>query len=148
MRHSSTLSPLRQNFLSAKLAASSVAAGTYSNSPLTLTCGSSLSHYQWDSPSVAASQCLTALAFAHLVRYSVPVMIYLAPVHFPSGLIVPTKSIAHLSNARSGVSSRREGFPTLWKISQRLQKSLVSLCNVGHHNPAARIFCAVGFPAK
>ena len=42
----------------------------------------------------------------------------------------------------------REGFPTLWKISQHLQKSLVSLCNVGHHNPVARIFCAVGFPAK
>ena len=69
---------------------------------------------------VAASQFLTALAFAHLVRYSVPVMIYLAPVHFLGGLIGPTKSIAHLSNAhnvicgRSGISSLREFFPTLW----------------------------------
>ena len=95
---------------------------------------------------VAASQFLTALASAHLVRYSVPVMMYLAPVHFPGGLIGPTKYIAHLSNARSiicgrsGISSLREGFPTLWQISQHLQNSLVSLCKVGHHNPAARIF--------
>ena len=82
---------------------------------------------------VAASQFLTALASAYLVRYSVPVMIYLAPVHFPGGLIGPAKSIAHLSNARnvicgrSGISSLHEGFPTLWQISQHLQKSLVSL---------------------
>ena len=103
---------------------------------------------------VAASQFLTALASAHLVRYSVPVIIYLALVRFPGGLIGPTKSISHLSNARSvtygrsGISSHREGFPTLWQISQHPQKSLASLCNVGHHNPASRIFCAVGFPAK
>ena len=103
---------------------------------------------------IAASQFLTALASAHLVRYSVLVMIYLAPICFPGGLIGPTKSIAHMSNVRSmtcgrsGISSRREGFPTLWQISQHLQKSLVSLCNVGHHNPAPRIFCAVGFAAK
>src|SRR5713226_8863264 len=96
---------------------------------------------------IAASQFLTALASAHLVRYSVPVIIYLAPVRFPGGLIGPTKSIAHLSNAcnvaysRRGISSHREGFPTLWQILQHLQKSLVSLCNVGHHNPASRIFC-------
>ena len=72
---------------------------------------------------VEASQFLISLASAHLVRYSVPVMMYLTPVHFPSGLIGPTKSIAHLSNARSvicgrsGISSLYEGFPTLWKIS-------------------------------
>ena len=42
-----------KTYLSAKLAASSVAAGPYSNSPLTLTCGSSPSHYQRDSPAVA-----------------------------------------------------------------------------------------------
>ena len=102
---------------------------------------------------VAASQFRTALASAHLVRYYVPVIIYLAPVHFPSGLIGPTKSISHLSNARnvtcghSGISSHREGFPTLWQISQHLQKSFVSLCSVGHHKTASRIFCAVGFPA-
>ena len=65
---------------------------------------------------VAASQFLNALASAHLVRYFVPMMMYLAPVHFPGGLIGPTKSIAHFSNARSvicghsGISSLREGF--------------------------------------
>ena len=103
---------------------------------------------------VATSQFLTALASTHLVRYSVPVMMYLAPVRFPGGLIGPMKSIAHLSNYRSvicghsGISSLREGFPTLLQISQHLQNSLVSLCKVGHHNPAARIFYAVIFPAK
>ena len=95
---------------------------------------------------VAASQFLTAFASAHWVRYSVAVMMYLAPVRFPGGLIGPTKSIAHLSNARSvicghnGISSLLEGFPTLWQISQHLQNSLVSLCKVGHHKPADRIF--------
>ena len=95
---------------------------------------------------VAASQFLTGFASAHLVRYSVPVMMYLAPVHFPGGLIGPTKSIAHLSNARSvicgrnDISSLLEGFPTLWQISHDLQNSLLSLCRVGHHNPADRIF--------
>ena len=95
---------------------------------------------------VAASQFLTALAFTHLVRYSVPMMMYLTPVCFPGGLIGPTKSISHLSNAHSvicgcsGISSLHEGFPTLWQISQHLQNSLVSLYKVGHHNPAARIF--------
>ena len=47
---SSILSPLRQNCLSAKLAASSVAAGPCSNSPLTLTCGSPPSHLAQASP--------------------------------------------------------------------------------------------------
>src|SRR5713101_4227195 len=100
---------------------------------------------------VAASQFLTTVASAHLVRSSVPVIIYLAPVRFPGGLLGPPKSIAHLSNVhnvtcgRSGISSRREGFPTLWQISQHLQNSLVSLCNVGHHSPASGIFCAVSF---
>ena len=37
-----------------KLAASSVAAGSCSNSPLTLTCGSPPSHYQQVSPVVAS----------------------------------------------------------------------------------------------
>ena len=82
---------------------------------------------------VAASQFLTALASAHLMRYYVPVMMYLALVHFPGGLIGPTKTIAHLSNAHSviygysGISSLHEGFPTLWQILQHLQNSLVSL---------------------
>ena len=95
---------------------------------------------------MAASQFLTGFASAHLVRYSVAVIIYLAPVLFSGGLIGPTKSIAHLSNAcsviygRNGISSLLEGFPTLWQISHDLQNSLLSLCNVGHHNPAEMIF--------
>ena len=100
---------------------------------------------------IAASQFLTTLASTHLVKYSIPVMMYLAPVHFPGGLIGPTKSIAHFSNAHnvicghSGISSLREGFPTLWQISQHLQNSLVSLCKVRHHNPAAGIFWQSAF---
>ena len=38
------------------------------------------------------------------------------------------------------ISSLRKGFPTLWQISQHLQNSLMSLCKVGDHNLAARIF--------
>ena len=37
-----------------KIAASSVAAGPYSNNPLTLTCGSPSSHFQRASPAVAS----------------------------------------------------------------------------------------------
>ena len=102
--------------------------------------------FKMNCAAVAESQFLTTLASAYLVRYFVPVMMYLTPVRFPGGLIGPTKSIAHLSNAHSvicghsGISSLREGFPTLWQISQHLQKSLVSLCKVGHHNPIAKIF--------
>ena len=95
---------------------------------------------------VVASQFLTSFTSAHLVRYSIPMMMYLAPVHFPGGLVGPTKSIAHFSNAcniiygRSGISSLLKGFPTPWQISQHLKNSLVSLCKVGHHNLAAIIF--------
>jgi hypothetical protein len=48
---------------------------------------------------VAALQSLTALASSHLVKHFVAVMIYQAPMHFPSGLIGPMKSISHFSNA-------------------------------------------------
>ena len=58
-----------KTYLSAKLAASSVAAGPCSNSPLTLTCGSPPSHYQWASlaialpwlPAKSSSTCLEVL---------------------------------------------------------------------------------------
>jgi hypothetical protein len=40
---------------------------------------------------------LTALALVYLVKYSVAVMMYLAPVHFLGGFIGPTKSMAHFS---------------------------------------------------
>jgi hypothetical protein len=48
---------------------------------------------------VATLQSLNALVSAHLVKYSVAVMIYRAHVCFPVGLMGPTKSIAHFSNA-------------------------------------------------
>jgi hypothetical protein len=68
---------------------------------------------------IAALQSLTALASTHLVKYFVGVIIYLAPVRLPGGLIGPTKSMAHFSNTcnvycgAKGISSLREGFPTL-----------------------------------
>jgi hypothetical protein len=48
---------------------------------------------------VSALQSFTGAASTHLVRYSIAVMMYLAPVLLAGGLIGPTKSIAHLSNA-------------------------------------------------
>jgi hypothetical protein len=68
---------------------------------------------------VATLQSLISLDFFHLVKYSIAMMIYLAPVHLPSGLIGPTKSMAHFSNTcnvncgAKGISSLREGLPTL-----------------------------------
>jgi hypothetical protein len=68
---------------------------------------------------VVALQSLTALASAHLVRYSVAVIMYLAHVRFPGGFIGPTKSMDHFLNdcrvicGASGISSLRYGFPTL-----------------------------------
>jgi hypothetical protein len=68
---------------------------------------------------VASLQSLTSLASAHLVKYYVTVIMYLALVSLPGGLIGPTKSIAHLLNTcnvncgAKGISSRLEGFHTL-----------------------------------
>jgi hypothetical protein len=45
---------------------------------------------------VSALQSLTGATSAHLVKYSVAVVIYTAPDLFAGGLIGPTKSIAHL----------------------------------------------------
>jgi hypothetical protein len=47
---------------------------------------------------VVALQFFTSLASAHLVKYVVIVIMYLAPVRLPGGLIGPTKSMAHFSN--------------------------------------------------
>ena len=47
---------------------------------------------------VVALQSLTSFAYAHLVKYFVAVIIHRDLVCFPSGLIGPTKSIAHFSN--------------------------------------------------
>jgi hypothetical protein len=75
---------------------------------------------------VVALQSLTALSSAHLVKYSVAVIMYLAHVHFPGGLIGPTKSMAHFSNScrvscgAKDISSLLNSFPTLWHTSQAL----------------------------
>ena len=75
---------------------------------------------------VVALQSLTTLASAHMVKYFVTVIMYLDPVRFLGGLIGPTKSMAHFSNAYKvswgdkGMSSLQEGFPTLWHTSQAL----------------------------
>jgi hypothetical protein len=67
---------------------------------------------------VVALQSLTTLASAHLVKYSVTVIIYLAHVRFPGGFIGPTKSMALFLNAckiiygANGISSLWDGFPT------------------------------------
>jgi hypothetical protein len=47
---------------------------------------------------ISIVQSLTGVAYAHLVRYSVAVMTYLSLDLLASGLIGPTKSMAHLSN--------------------------------------------------
>jgi hypothetical protein len=47
---------------------------------------------------VVSLQSLTAHASTHLVKYSIAVIMYLAPVHFSSGLIGPMNSMAHFSN--------------------------------------------------
>jgi hypothetical protein len=101
---------------------------------------------------VVALQSLTALPSAHLVRYYVVVIIYLAPVRFPGGFIGPTKSMAHFSNAcrvicgASGISSLRDGLRNIWHTSHALAYYLASLCKVGHQRPARRTFYAVSFP--
>jgi hypothetical protein len=68
---------------------------------------------------VSALQSFIGVASTHLVKYYVTVIMYLAPVIFVGGLIGPTKSIAHLSNAynvtcgRNGISSLLLDLPTL-----------------------------------
>jgi hypothetical protein len=47
---------------------------------------------------VAALQSLTSLSSTHLVKHYVTVIIYLAPMHLPGGLIGPTNSMAQFSN--------------------------------------------------
>jgi hypothetical protein len=75
---------------------------------------------------IVSLHSLTSLSSAHLVKYFVAVMMYRAPMHFLGGLIGPTKSIAHFSNAykvsygAKGISSLLEGFPTLWHTFKAL----------------------------
>jgi hypothetical protein len=64
-------------------------------------------------------QYVIGVSFAHFVGYYVTVMIYLSLDLFVGGLIVPTKSISHLSNTCNitcglrGISSLLLGLPTL-----------------------------------
>jgi hypothetical protein len=68
---------------------------------------------------VVALQSLIAQASAHLVKYSIVVIMYLAPMCFPGGFIGPTKSMAHFTNAcrvscgANDILSLLDGFPTL-----------------------------------
>jgi hypothetical protein len=68
---------------------------------------------------VSALQSFTGMDSAHIVMYSITVMMYISPILLANGLISPTKSIAHLSNAcnftcgRSIISSLLLGLPTL-----------------------------------
>jgi hypothetical protein len=61
----------------------------------------------------------TGVTSAHIVRYFVTVIMYLAPVILAGGLIGPTKSIAHLLNScnvtcvHTSISSLLSGLPTL-----------------------------------
>ena len=102
---------------------------------------------------VFALQSFTIVASSHLVSYSFVVIIYLAPDLLVCGLIVPTKSIAHLSNTLRvtwgfrGISSLLDGFPTHWQTSQFWQYSFTSLETVGHHSTMHNIFYAMDFPA-
>jgi hypothetical protein len=68
---------------------------------------------------VSMLQSLNGAASVHIVKYLVTIMIYLAPDLLVSGLIGPTKSIAHFSNTYKvtcilrGISSLMLFFPTL-----------------------------------
>jgi hypothetical protein len=68
---------------------------------------------------VSSLQSFTGETSTHLVKYSVVVIMYLAPVIFAGGLIGPTESISILSNAcnvtcgHNGISSLLLGLPTL-----------------------------------
>jgi hypothetical protein len=47
---------------------------------------------------VSALKYFTGVASYHIVKYSIAVIIYLAPDLFAGGLIGHTKSVSHLSN--------------------------------------------------
>jgi hypothetical protein len=76
--------------------------------------------------SCGCTTVLISLVSTHLVKYSVAMMMYQAPVCFLGVLIGPTKSMAHFLNTcnvnwgAKGISSHLEGFPTLWHASQDL----------------------------
>jgi hypothetical protein len=68
---------------------------------------------------VSTVQSMIGVSSTHLVKNYVAVIMYLAPDLLIDGLIGPTNSISHLSNACNvtcrceGISSLLDGFPTL-----------------------------------
>lgn len=69
---------------------------------------------------IATLQSFMGYTSVHLVKYSVSVMMYRAPIFFVGGLISPTKSMAHLSNSCNdnfgfiSNSSLRDSLLVLW----------------------------------
>ena len=94
-------------------------------------------------------QVSTGSPSAHLVTYSIVVMIYLAPVLFIGTGNGPIKLIAHISNVRlgftdiKGISVLGSGRPRRWQQSHFLTKFLQSLYSVGHHSLNCWILFAV-----
>lgn len=76
---------------------------------------------------VSTLQSLIGATSAHLVRYSIAVIIYFSPMHHNGGLMGPTKLISHLSKGfrvimgLRGISSRCDGFLVRQHTSQALQ---------------------------
>ena len=66
-------------------------------------------------------QVLTGSASAHLVTYSIAVIIYLAPVLFDKTGNAPIMSVAHISNVRLGFTDIKDiyvlgsGQPICWQ---------------------------------
>ena len=88
----------------------------------------------------------TGSASAHLVTYSIVVIMYLAPVLFAGIGNGPMKSMAQISNVRlgfidiNGISVLGKGQPSRWHQSHWLTNFLQSLYNVGHRSPNCWIF--------
>jgi hypothetical protein len=103
--------------------------------------------------SVSEMQSITSVSSSHLVKYLVTVMMYLSLDILSCGLMGPAKSIAHLSNACNvtcgfnGISSRRDGLPTLFHTSQDWKYSFTTLNSVGHQILAHKNYCDFSFPA-
>jgi hypothetical protein len=66
---------------------------------------------------VVALQYLISLSLAPLVKYSIGVIMYLAPMRFPGGFIGPMNLVAHSQMIlRSAVVLK--AFHLFWKVSQ------------------------------
>jgi hypothetical protein len=63
---------------------------------------------------VSLLQSFIGMTFAHLVRYSIAMIMYLDPILFDGGLIGPTKSISHLSNSCNDTVVAMASRPFCW----------------------------------